>query len=99
MRDKFKTFIFGWAVVLCIIAVAIIPMFIGGCLAGSEPTHYYRIQRLNVNGEVQQTYYSIGYPWGTDSYVTFREYPSNKDIKMATPYVAEDIGTNKSIIK
>jgi hypothetical protein len=97
MKNKFKTFMFGWAVVLFFLAIAIIPMIIGGCLANSEPTHYYKIQRLNINGEVQQIYYSKGYPWGTDGYVTFTDYPSNKYIKMQTPYIAEDIGTNKPI--
>jgi hypothetical protein len=85
---------FGWAIVLGILTVATIPMFIAGCLVNSEPVHYYKIQRLNINGDVQQTYYSKGYPWGTDSYVSFNEYPSGRTIKMHTPYVAEDIGTN-----
>ena len=97
MTNKTKTFLFGWTVVIGIIAFAVIPMVIGGCLANSVPTHYYKIQRLNINGEVQQVYYSKGYPWGTDGYVTFTEYPSNRDIKLHTPYVAEDIGTNKPI--
>jgi hypothetical protein len=95
MKNKFKTFMFGWVIVLCILAVAVIPKFIGGCLAGSEPTHYYKIQRLNINGEVQQVYYSQSYPWGTDGYIAFREYPSKSYIKLSTPYVAEDLGTNK----
>ena len=95
MKNKFKTFMFGWVVVLCILIVVVIPMFVGGCLAGSEPTHYYKVQRLNLNGDIQQTYYSQSFPWGTDSYVTFREYPSNRYIKLSSPYVAEDLGTNK----
>jgi hypothetical protein len=95
MTNKTETFLFGWAVVLGIIVFATIPMLIGGCLANSAPIHYYKIQRLNINGEVQQVYYSKGYPWGTDGYVSFTEYPSNRDIKMHTPYIAEDIGTNK----
>lgn len=95
MRNKVKTFWFGMTVTLCILAVAVIPFFIAGCIAESEPTHYYKIQRLNINGEVQQVYYSQSFPWGTDGYVTFREYPSNRYIKMHTSYVAEDIGTNK----
>lgn len=94
MNNKFKTFMFGWAVVLFFLAIAIIPMFIGGCLAGSEPIHYYKIQRLNINGEVMQTYYSKSYPWGTD-YIDFREYPSGKWIKLKCSYTAEDLGTNK----
>jgi hypothetical protein len=94
MTNKSKTFLFGWTVVVCIIAVAIIPMFIGGCLANSEPIHYYKIQRLNINGEVMQTYYSKSYPWGTD-YIDFREYPSGKWIKLKCSYTAEDLGTNK----
>ena len=95
MRNKLKTFMFGWAVVLALLAVIIIPMTIGGCLAESEPTHYYKIQRLNIYGEVEQVYYSTGYPWGTDGCVIFKEYPSNRNIKMHAPYIAEDIGTNK----
>ena len=97
MRDKFKTLLFVWSVIVCMFAVILIPMFIGGCLAASEPQHYYKIQRLNVNGDVQQTYYSETYPWGTEGYVTFKVYPSGSDIKMHCPYVAEDIGTNKPV--
>jgi len=85
------------SVILFILSVAIIPFIIGGCIASSEPVHYYKIQRLNINGELQQVYYSKNYPWGTDGYVTFVEYPSGRNIKMHTPYVAEDIGTNKPI--
>lgn len=99
MKNKFKTFIFGWAVVLGILAVATIPMFIGGCLANSEPTRYYRIERLNIYGEVLQTYFSSNYPTGTDGYVTFKEYPSGNWIKLGTPYIAEDIGVTKPVIK
>ena len=90
---------FGWSVVLCMFGITLIPLFIGGCIAESDPTHYYKIQRLDVYGQVQQVYYSTGYPWGTDSYVTFKEYPSERNIKMHCPYVAEDLGTNKPIIK
>ncbi len=94
MRNKFNTFLFGCTIVLAMLAVIIIPLVIGGCLAASEPRHYYKIQRLNINGEVQQTYYSTSYPWGT-GYISFREFPSGKDVKFSAPYTAEDIGTNK----
>lgn len=89
---------FGWVIVLCILAIAVIPFFIAGCIAESEPTHYYKIQRLNYNGEVVQNYYSKSYPWGTDSYVTFKEFPTGALIKMHASYVAEDLGTNKPVI-
>ncbi len=94
MKYKFNAFLFGCTIVLAMLAVIIIPMVIGGCLAASEPIHYYKIQRLNNIGEVQQTYYSKSYPWGTDC-IGFREFPSGKNIKFSAPYTAEDLGTNK----
>ena len=99
MRNKAKTFWFSMTVTACIVAIAVVPFFIAGCIAESEPIHYYKIQRLNLNGEVLQTYYSQSFPWGTDSYVTFREYPSNRYIKLSTSYTAEDLGINKPVIK
>ena len=81
------------------LAVVVVPILIGGCLAVSDPIHYYKIMRLNINGEIQQTYYSKSYPWGTEGYLSFREYPSGRDIKMHCPYIAEDIGTNKPTLK
>ena len=102
MKNKTKTFWFGLKVTACVIAVPLVPILLFvGCsyIDRPEPTHYYKVQRLNLNGDVQQTYYSQSFPWGTDRYVTFREYPSNRYIKLSTPYVAEDLGTNKPILK
>ena len=95
MKNRFKTFLFEATVILVILSIAIFPMCIGGCLAAFEPIHYYKIQRLNINEEVMQTYYSKSYPWGIEGCVDFREYPSGKWIKMNAPYTAEDLGTNK----
>jgi hypothetical protein len=97
MTNKIKTFLFEIKVILFILSIALIPVFVfvGCAYYIPEPhQHYYKIQRLNINGEVMQTFYSKGYPYGTQGYVTFREYPSNKNIKMQCPYVAEDIGEN-----
>ena len=98
MRNKSKTFWFTTKVTLAILAVPLIPILLFvGCsyIDPTPPTHYYKIQRLNLNGEVQQIYYSQSFPWSTDGYITFREYPSNRYIKIHTSYVAEDLGTNK----
>jgi len=79
--------------VLAILAIPLVPiLFFVGC--ATEPRHYYKIQRLNINGEIQQIYYSTSYPNGTGS-IHFREYPSGKWIKFSAPYTAEDLGTNK----
>jgi predicted amidohydrolase len=97
MRDKSKTFWFGIKVTACILAIPLVPILvITGCayFVPSEPTHYYKIQRLNFNGEIIQTYYSKSYPWGTD-FIDFKEYPSERWIKFKSPYTAEDLGTNK----
>jgi len=99
MKDKAKTFWFGIKITVCILAIPLTPILvITGCayFDPPEPTHYYKIQRLNYNGEVIQTYYSKSYPWGTD-FIDFKEYPSDKWIKFKSPYTAEDIGTNKPI--
>lgn len=99
MRDKTKTFWFGVKMTAFILAIPIVPiLFIAGCayFVPPEPTHYYKIQRLNYNGEVIQTYYSKSYPWGTD-FIDFKEYPSGKWIKLKCSYTAEDLGTNKPI--
>jgi len=101
MRDKTKTFWFGIKATACILAVPLVPiLFFVGCsyICPPEPTHYYKIQRLNYNGEVVQNYYSKSYPRGTDSYVTFKEFPTGALIKMHASYVAEDLGTNKPVI-
>jgi len=97
MSNKTKTLLFVWSAIVCMFAVILIPMFIGRCVAASEPIHYYKIQRLNYNGEVIQTYYSKSYPYGTD-FIDFREYPSGKWIKLKCGYIAEDLGTNKPTI-
>jgi hypothetical protein len=96
MRNKQKTYWFELKIVAFILAIPVIPIlfFVGCAVTKSEPDHYYRIQRLNISGEVQQTYYSKKYPWGMET-VSFKEYPSGKDIKFYAPYTAEDIGTNK----
>lgn len=97
MRDKSKTFWFGIKITACILAIPLVPILvITGCayFAPPLPTHYYKIQRLNFNGEVIQTYYSKSYPWGTD-FIDFKEYPSERWIKFKSPYTAEDLGTNK----
>jgi hypothetical protein len=97
MNNKQKTFWFGVKVTGCILAIPLVPILaIAGCayFDPPEPTHFYRVQRLNYNGEIVQTYYSKSYPWGTD-FIEFKEYPSNKWIKFKSPYTAEDLGTNK----
>jgi hypothetical protein len=99
VNAKTKSLLFGWTVVLCMLGITLIPLFIGGCLAESEIKHYYKIQRLDAYGQVQQIYYSYDYPWGTDGYVSFKQYPTGASIKMHCAYVAEDIGTNKPSIK
>jgi len=96
MINRFKTFIFDMKVIVFILSFALIPVFVfAGCAyyIPQSHQHYYKIQRLNINGQVMQTYCSKGYPWGTEGYVTFKEYPSGKHVKMQCPYVAEDIGT------
>jgi len=101
MRDKRKTFLFEVKIISLILAVAFTPtIFFVGCAFFEPhlPTHYYKIQRLNYNGEVIQTYYSKSYPYGTD-FIDFKEYPSDKWIKLKCSYTAEDLGTNKPIIK
>jgi hypothetical protein len=101
MNNKTKTFWFEAKVIAFVTAIPLVPiLFFVGCAYFDRPqVHYYKIQRLNINGEVQQTFYSTGYPWGTDGFVSFKEYPSSRWIKMQCPYVAEDIGTNKPSIK
>jgi len=97
MNNKLKTFWFETKVIAFVLAIPIIPiLFVAGCayFIPTEPTHYYKIQRLNLNGEVMQTYYSKSYPWGTD-FIDFKEYPSGKWIKFKASYTAEDLGTNK----
>ena len=100
MRDKRKTFLFEFKIISFILAVAFIPTIFFGCVYFNppQPTHYYKIQRLNYNGEVIQTYYSKSYPYGTD-FIDFKEYPSDKWIKLKCGYIAEDLGTNKPTIK
>lgn len=98
MKNKLKPFLFVILAVLIICTVSAIPMIITGCLLSSEPTLYYKVQRLNNNGVVQQTYYSQNYPTGTDA-IYFKEYPSGNWIKFSAPYSAECLGTNKPIIK
>jgi predicted amidohydrolase len=100
MRDKRKTFLFELKIISFILAVALTPTIFFGCAYFNppEPTHYYKIQRLNYNGEVIQTYYSKSYPYGTD-FIDFKEYPSGKLIKLKCGYIAEDLGTNKPTIK
>lgn len=68
---------------------------VASCAMNNEPVHYYRVQRLNIFGEVQQTYYSRCLPESVNNNVFFREYPSKKWIQFSAPYTAEDIGTNK----
>jgi hypothetical protein len=100
MKNQSKTFWFGIKVTAIILAIPLAPfLVVAGCtyFVPSEPTHYYKIQRLNINGEVQQTYYSESYPWGTD-FIDFKEYPSRRWIKFKSPYTAEDLGTNKPIL-
>ena len=97
MNSKTKTFWFGIKVTAFILAIPLVPILfcVGSTyFAPVEPTHYYKIQRLNYNGEVIQTYYSKSYPWGTD-FIDFKEYPSGKWIKLKCSYTAEDLGTNK----
>jgi hypothetical protein len=101
MNNKIKTTIFEIKVIAFILAVALCPALVVVSCSYIDPTppaHYYKIQRLNINGEVMQTYYSKSYPWGTD-FIDFKEYPSNKWIKFKSPYTAEDLGTNKPILK
>jgi hypothetical protein len=98
MSNKFKTFLFGLSVVLAIFTLAAIPMIIAGCLLQSEPIQYYKVQRLNINGDVQKTYYSQSYPYGIDT-ISFREYPSGNWVKFSAPYNAECLGTNKPVLK
>lgn len=63
------------------------------CAINSELQSFYKIQRLNNSGEVVQTYYSRSFPWGSGNGVSFREYYSDKIIRLSCPYTAEDIGT------
>ena len=99
MNNKIKTKIFEVKVIAFILSIPLIPILFFGCAYFDRPAvHYYKIQRLNINGEVMQTFYSKGYPWGTDGFVSFKEYPSSKWIKMQCPYMSEDMGTNKPLL-
>lgn len=95
--NKFKTFLFETKVILLVLFIPLLPtvLFVGCAIFDRVPEHYYKIQRLDNYGQVQQVYYSTGYPCGTDNYVTFKQYPSGATVMMHCPYIAEDIGTNK----
>lgn len=92
---------FGTKVAGIIITVAIllvtVPFGIVSCAMKEKHQEYYRIQRLNIYGEVQQTYYSQSFPWSGENCTYFKEYPSGKFIEFSAPYTAEDLGTNKPL--
>ena len=77
------------------ILLVAVPLGIVSCAMKEEHNEYYRIQRLNIYGEVQQTYYSQSFPWSGENCTYFKEYPSGKFIEFSAPYTAEDLGTNK----
>jgi hypothetical protein len=90
---------FGAKVAGILIAVAIllvvVPFALVSCAMKEKSDRYFKVQRLNFNGEVLQTYYSKNFPCDGNHYIYFREYPSGKCIQFSAPYTAEDIGTNK----
>lgn len=84
------------SMILFVVVLFAISGFVASCAVAvtKKQTHYYKIQRLNLNGDVLQTYYSTTYPCGTEA-IVFIEYPSGKEIKFKSSYTAEDLGTNK----
>jgi hypothetical protein len=84
-----------YQIVIClvILTIATIPVFITRHL-DPEISHYYKIERLNVDGKVQQTYISKGrFPWTGEHSVTFTEYPCGHFITINSNYTVEDLGT------
>jgi hypothetical protein len=96
MRDKTKTFWFGIKVTALVLAIPF--LFILLCVGCSrfdsiDTIHYYKIERINNEGKVQQTYISKGhFPWVGEHYVDFREYPSGHLIRINSAYTVEDLG-------
>jgi hypothetical protein len=82
-------------IIITAILAGTIPFGIISCAMNQEPVHYFKIQRLNFNGDVQQTYYSKNFPNDGDHYIYFRDCTIGKLIQFSAPYTAEDIGTNK----
>jgi hypothetical protein len=92
--DLFTAKVATTLIVGAILAVTI-PFGIVSCAMNNKPVRYFKIQRLNIYGEVQQTYYSKNFPCDGDHYIYFRDYTTGKWIQFSAPYTAEDIGTNK----
>ena len=97
------SFLFLLTVFLSIVSIAtalvVIAFWTASCLANSETPHYYLIKRLNIEGNVEQTYISKGrFPWVNDHSVDFYEYPSGHNIRINSNYTVEDLGTNISTL-
>ena len=97
MKKPSNTFAAKVAALIIISAIlaVTIPFGIVSCAMKEEPVRYFKIQRLNIYGEVQQTYYSKNFPCDGNHYIYFRDYTTGKWIQFSAPYTAEDIGTNK----
>jgi hypothetical protein len=89
---------FAWKVCAAIfvpILTIALTIILGVHLSDDRSDHYYQIERLNLDGKVQQVYFSKGrFPWAGEHEVSFRSYPSGNFIHISANYTVEDIGTN-----
>lgn len=90
---------FAMKVVGCMIAgiliLLLIPFSLVAYIEAYETPHYYEITRLNINGEIEQTYIAKGrFPWVRNNSIEFNQYPSGHRVLINSRYTVEDLGTS-----